>query len=185
MSGSAALGDAPCRLAGGWQPSPGSSWSMRKMIVFKSCGAEGSTSCSDMTLCSVTQASREARAGKSHPGGDNHWSQRQHCQHCLQSFPRCPGRGSTTPGLHKAQFDTSQDFISIKWLFLSGSCNLIKYQSGLAVHTQLDTATRDRPCLARHWQQAHSSSTRSQRHPKKPDVLQLRLHPPTGRAIKY
>lgn len=97
-----------------------------------------------MTLCSVTQASREARAGKSHPGGENCWSQWQHCQycqHCLQSFLAVQAEAAPlTPGLHRAQFDTSQHFIYIKWLFLSGSCNLIKYQSELAVHTQLDTA---------------------------------------------
>lgn len=87
-----------------------------------------------MTLCSVTQASREARTGKSHPGGENRWSQWQHCQHCLQSFPAVQAEAAPlTPGLHRALFDTSQDFIFIKWLFLSGSCNLIKYQSGLAV----------------------------------------------------
>lgn len=98
-------------------------------------------SCSNMTLCSVTQAGREARAGESHPGGDNRWSQWQHCQHCLQSCLAVQAEAAPlSPGLHRAQFDTSQDFIFIKWLFLSGSCNLIKYQSGLAVHTQLDTA---------------------------------------------
>lgn len=81
---------------------------------------------------------KEARAGKSHPGGDSHWSQQQHC---LQSFSAAQAEAAPlTPGLHGAQYNTSQDFIFIKWLFLSSSCNLIKHQSGLAVHTQLDTA---------------------------------------------
>lgn len=48
-------------------------------------------------------------------------------------------------GLHRARFDKSQSFIFTKLLFLSSSCNPIKYQSGQTVRTQLDTGGGDKP----------------------------------------